>query len=219
MATYISTINRVLRRLRESEVASPTDSDYSQLIGDFVNEAKREVEDAWEWTALRQQIQVTTAASTNGYAITGAGQRFRFVDPLGRAYDETNNNWVRPGHYTKLKEQLQLSSNTGAPKWFYIEGTDTNDDPQVYFFNIPGGTYTINFDLVVPQDDLTDGTTRILVPEYPVFLGAYAKAIAERGEDNGTTNDRAEAKFTLALQDAVTIDTNLAQGEDVWTVT
>ena len=54
---YRTIINKVLRRLREDTVAADwigdlADSDaddYQKLIGDFVNEAKQIVEDAWSW--------------------------------------------------------------------------------------------------------------------------------------------------------------------------
>ena len=50
---YLSLVNSVLRRLRETEVSSVADNAYSKLIGDFVNDAKRQVEDAYnkggEW--------------------------------------------------------------------------------------------------------------------------------------------------------------------------
>ena len=37
--TYLEAINKVLRRLREDEVASPDTSSYSKLIGEFINDA------------------------------------------------------------------------------------------------------------------------------------------------------------------------------------
>ena len=48
--TYLDAINRVLRRLREDEVSSVTSTAYSKLIGDYVNDAVRLVEDAWDWS-------------------------------------------------------------------------------------------------------------------------------------------------------------------------
>ena len=41
MATFLDCINGVLRRIRETEAITPTDTAYVKLIGDFVNEAKR----------------------------------------------------------------------------------------------------------------------------------------------------------------------------------
>lgn len=218
MATYIQVINRVLRRLREDEVASPTSSAYSTLIGDMVNEAKREVEDAWNWHALRTSIDVTTAADTNGYPIVGAGKRFRFIDDERKAYHSNNIGWIRPGDPATLKRSLRTDTSTGLPMRYYIQGIDSNGDPLVYFYSEPDGVYTISFELVVPQVDLSDGATEISVPDDPIFRGAYAKAIAERGEDNGTTFDTALAAYERSLGDATAIDSVLSEFEDEWMV-
>ena len=80
MATSLELTNSVLKRLRESEVATYNESTISTLISDLVNEAKRKVEDAWDWNALRTTVTVTTAAGTSQYALTGAGKRWRLYD-------------------------------------------------------------------------------------------------------------------------------------------
>ena len=43
--TYLELINDVLIRLRETTVAANGETTYSTLIGKFVNDAKRQVED------------------------------------------------------------------------------------------------------------------------------------------------------------------------------
>lgn len=216
MATYTELINAVLRRLREDEISAPTDSTYATLIGDLVNETKREVEDSWKWNALRTQIQVTTAASTNGYSITGAGNRYKFIDAKRRAYDATNFGWIYPRHSAELKRNLLTDTSTGLPMNYYIEGVDASGDPKVYFYSLPDGAYTINFDLVVPQADLSTGADVLTIPEWPVILGTYAKAIAERGEDSGNTHGEAIDRYRLGLADAIASDAALAHDEDEW---
>jgi hypothetical protein len=62
--TYLQLVNSVLRRLREDEVSSVSQNSYSKLIGEFVNDAKRSVEDAYDWTALRTTLTVTTDDTT-----------------------------------------------------------------------------------------------------------------------------------------------------------
>ena len=51
-------INDVLVRLREPTVSTPTETAYSSLIGKFVNDAKRQIEDAFAWNALGQTLTV-----------------------------------------------------------------------------------------------------------------------------------------------------------------
>ena len=80
--TYLELINDVLVRLRETTVSTTTETSYSTLIGKFVNDAKRQIEDAFSWNALGQTITVTTAASTPAYSLTGAGQKFQVMDVI-----------------------------------------------------------------------------------------------------------------------------------------
>jgi len=95
--TALQLVNSVLRRLRESEVTDFTES-YSKLILDFINETKREVEDSWDWSALRQTISINTNTADRSYPIIGAGQRYRFLRQLGTenisAYNVTNKSWL-----------------------------------------------------------------------------------------------------------------------------
>ena len=43
--TYLSLMNNVLRRLREDEVAEVTQTTYSKMVGDYINDAKSLVQD------------------------------------------------------------------------------------------------------------------------------------------------------------------------------
>ena len=52
--TFLQAINAVLRRLREDPVASSNSTDYSKLIGDFVNQAMYDCEHAWDWNCLQE---------------------------------------------------------------------------------------------------------------------------------------------------------------------
>ena len=52
--TYLEAVNKVLRRLRENTVSSVDETIYSRLIGEFVNDANHMVEDAWDWSNLRE---------------------------------------------------------------------------------------------------------------------------------------------------------------------
>ena len=72
-STFLTLTNDVLSRLRESSVTAVSANDYSTLVGKFVNEAKREVEDAWNWNRLRTTITVNTVADSYNYTLTGGG--------------------------------------------------------------------------------------------------------------------------------------------------
>jgi len=87
MTTYLQAVNDVLVRLREEEVSTVTETSYSSLIGKFVNDAKRQIEDSYEWNILGTTVVVTTVAATSSYSLTGAGQKFRVQDVI----NDTNN--------------------------------------------------------------------------------------------------------------------------------
>ena len=61
--TYLNIVNNVLRRLREDTVDSVTETTYSTMVGDFVNDAKTLVEQAADWSALRETCLLYTSPS------------------------------------------------------------------------------------------------------------------------------------------------------------
>ena len=67
---YLAAINSVLVRLRERTVESINENDYSSLIGTLINDSIQEVEQAWDWSALRQTLTVNT---TNGVLVSKPG--------------------------------------------------------------------------------------------------------------------------------------------------
>lgn len=202
MPTYLQTVNQVLRKLRESEVAQVSANDYSSLIGELVNESKREVEDAWNWNVLRTTVQVNTVAGTSRYALTTAGNRFR---DLG-CYNSTNNAWLTKRPHNWMTEQLLSDTSQGQPDSYDFNDQDVSGDPYVDLWKIPDAVYVLNFNLIIPQDDLSSDATSIEVPHWPVVLSAYAKAIAERGEDSGRTHGEVFMSAQKALSDAIAYD-------------
>ncbi len=214
MSTYLETVNNVLRRLRETTVNSVNDTDYSSMIGIMVNDAKREVEDAAEWNSLSQTITVTTADGTYNYTLTGAGTRFRVIDIL----NDTKNYQLRSAPTTWMNKQFLLTSyQKSSPVYYNFNGVDTSGDTQVDVFPVPHEVETLRFNLIVPQDQLSSDTTRILVPSYLVEMLAYAKAIAERGEDGGNLSSEAYALYKSALANEVAIERNRYEDELNWT--
>ena len=67
--------------MREDEVSSIENSNdsYVKLIGEFVNDARRIVEDAWDWSALRSTITVTTEDNLFSYSMTGTNNSFKIL--------------------------------------------------------------------------------------------------------------------------------------------
>jgi hypothetical protein len=215
MATYLDTVNNVLRRLREPTVQSVEDTPYSSMIGVLVNDAKREVEDATEWNSLSSTVTVNTVDGTYNYILTGAGTRFRVIDVV----NDTSNTVLQNAPTTWMTQQFLFTADTdrGSPMYYNFNGVDNNGDTQVDLYQRPSGVFTIRFNLVVPQAELSTNTTRILVPAHLVALLAYSKAIAERGEDGGNLSSEAYALYKNALANEVAIERNRYSEEMNWT--
>lgn len=98
MATQKQIVNAVLRRLRESEVTTVSNNDYSKLIATFVNDAKEELEDMWFWTVNETEIDTTIQndSSTRDYDLTATTDRSFLVrdlnDLVPMAYDVTSGD-------------------------------------------------------------------------------------------------------------------------------
>jgi hypothetical protein len=212
--TYLEAVNNVLRRLREPVVTSVNDTPYASMLGVFVNDAKREVEDALEWNSLSSTVSITTVADTYNYTLTGAGTRFRVMDVL----NDTSNIVIRQAPSTWMNKQFLLGTTaTNTPIYYNFNGVNSSNDTQVDLFPIPNGAYTLRFNLIIPQAELTSDSTRILVPGHLVAMLAYAKAIAERGEDGGNLSSEAYALYKTALANEVAIERNRYEDEMNWT--
>ena len=201
--TYLELINDVLVRLRETTVSTNAETSYSTLIGKFVNDAKRQVEDAFGWNILGQTITVTTASSTASYSLTGAGQKFQVQDVINTTSNIslTNINFVDMN-----RKQNFLPLVNAIPTEFAFDGVDGSYDTKVTLFPIPNGVYTIKFSLVVPQATLSADSTVVKVPDVLVAQNAYARALVERGEDGGLTSSEAYALYRSMLSDYIALE-------------
>ena len=201
--TYLELINDVLVRLREPTVSTNQETIYSTLIGKFVNDAKRQIEDAFGWNILGQTITVTTASSTASYSLTGAGQKFQVQDVINTTSNIslTNINFVdmnRKQNFTPLVNAI--------PTEFAFDGVDGSYDTKVTLFPIPNGVYTIKFSLIVPQATLSADATVVKVPDTLVAQNAYARALVERGEDGGLSSSEAYALYRSMLSDYIALE-------------
>jgi len=211
--TYLNLVNNVLRRLREDTVTTVSENTYSAMVGDFVNDAKRIVEDSTDWSALRRTLLVTTTADIFNYVLTGTQNRGKILDVV----NDTSNHFMEYQTAHWYNNQF-LNSNpiSGSPKNYSFNGVNSSGDTQVDLYPIPDAAYTLNFNMVIPQGDLTEDTDTLLVPHMPVVHMAVALAARERGETGGTN---AAEYFNIAskyLSDAIALDTAKHPEEMVW---
>jgi len=201
--TYLELVNDVLVRLRESTVTTIGETTYSSLIGKFVNDAKRQIEDSYNWNVLGQTITVTTTAATSSYSLTGAGQKFRINDAINTTSVITLDNISVADMNRKLNFGTPSQS---IPSEFCFSGVDGNGDTKIDLFPVPNGVYTLKFDLTIPQANLSADGTSVKVLDYLVAQSAYARALIERGEDGGTNSSEAYALFRGMLSDAIALE-------------
>ena len=201
--TYLELVNDVLIRLRETTVATVTETSYSTLIGKFVNDAKRQIEDAFSWNVLGQTITVTTSASTSSYALTGAGQKFQVMDVI----NTTSNVGLTNISFVDMNRKLNFTPLVNSiPTEFAFDGVNASYDTKVNLFPIPDGVYTIKFALTVPQATLASDATVVLVPDVLVVQNAYSRALIERGEDGGLTSSEAYILYKAMLSDYIALE-------------
>lgn len=211
--TYLQLVNSVLRRLREPEATSVNDSDYVRLIATYVNDSKRQVEDAYNWNALTETLSAATVPDLFSYVLVGSGQRFRLID----AINDTANlvMYSRSTHWMNSMFLIQ-PPQYGPPNAYNFNGTDENGDTIVDVFPIPETTYNLRFNVILPQPELTANANVLYVPHEPVIYGAYARAIAERGEDAGITGNEAYALYLQSLADAIALESGRYEEEQEW---
>lgn len=211
---YLNLVNAVLKRLREDEVTSVTDNNYAKLIGSYVNDAKQEVENAYSWNALTSTIVATTQPNIINYVLTGSGHRFEVLD-VWNNYDKSFMDNTPISSMT----QWLLTDNPqkGSPAYYAFNGQSSNGDVQVDLYPIPDAAYNIYFNVVAPQADLVANTDELLVPSQPVIMGAYARALAERGEDAGIGSGDAYNMYLKVLADTIALESQRYIEESTWT--
>jgi len=212
--TYLQLVNAVLRKLREEEVTTVDESDYSKLIGDFVNDAKRLVEDTWDWTGLRHTYTITTTVDDPVYSLSGFTTRSKIL----YVHNETRNINIPQESLQRIR-QLNLESNNavGPVVYFAVDGLDGNGDAQIRLYRTPAAVETFSIYTVKRTGDLTTDSESTLVPDSPIIQWAYSYALRERGETGGQSAAEQALFAQNELNNAVSFDAGLSPDETVWT--
>ena len=210
--TYLELINDVLVRLREKEVTSVTADSYTKLIGKYVNDIKTQVENAYNWNSLTATVSVPTTADVYNYVLTDAGTNFKVMDVI----NDTDNFDMKYLDSRRMNDYfLEEPIQHGSPQYYNFNGTQ-DGDILVDIYPVPEKVYQIRFNFFLPQPKLTAASDVILVPGDVVALGAYAKAIVERGEDAGMQSSEAWQLYRSALSDAIAIESSQFPNELNW---
>lgn len=201
--TYLQLVNKVLTRLREENVSTVNQTTYSALVGELVNDAKRFVEDSWDWSALRTTLTVTTTADIFNYSLTGSGNRAKMLDVI----NDTSNFFLqyKDAHWFN-KAFLVDEPASGSPYYYTFNGVDANGDTAVDLSPIPDGVYTLRFNSVLRTAELENDTDEVTIPTLPIIHFAVAFAARERGETGGQSSGELLVMAQQMLSDAIALD-------------
>jgi len=215
LPTYLQIVNEVLVRLREPTVQTVSENTLSNLIGQWVNEVKRQVNDSYDWDALNTSISINTVAGQyEGYTLTGSGLRFRINDVINTTRYYPLQGIAKPD----LDRYIHMIANPvrNPPTAYNLGGVDSNGDTQISLWPIPDGVYNIRFNIIKPQEALVNNADVLLVPPEPVILGALARAQAERGEDGGVQAGETYQLMRQSLADAIALESGRYLEEQEW---
>jgi len=215
LPTYLELVNDVLVRLREPEVSTVQENTLSKLIGKLVNDAKRQVEDAYSWNSLTDTLMIETLADTYGYVLNGAGTRFKVID----AQDISNKYPLRSISTIAMSNYLLTNNKEGKPMYYNFNGVHTTGDTKVDFYPVPEAGLTLYFNLYIPQAEFVNDSDILYSPKEPIVLGAFARALVERGEDGGLNSSEAYGLYKASLADAIAIESSRYSEEDAWEAT
>ena len=210
---YLAAINSVLVRLRERQVESINENEYSSLIATLINDSIQEVEQAWDWSALRQSLTVTTTNGIFNYELNGSQNSIKVLGVVNATTQSDVNyqtaNWFNDRYLTPTPA-------TGSPSYYSFNGVGTDGDTLIDLYPKPDGVYTVRFNVVQRSEDLVAESDRILCPHRPIVLLAYAKAVEERGEDNGQTGNTAYIQASNSISNAIALDASKHPEETIW---
>ncbi len=235
MATQLSVVNRVLRRLRESQVTSVAQTEYATLIAEFINEAMMIIQEAHDWSALEHEVTFDIVAGQHTYDLSanvtdgGDAADTNTRLPNQKSYLLWNQTgwpqaWYGIDGDSSEKQQFTLVAEAIMEKLYAEEPDMQNRYPQYLslrintagtgwqarMFNIPNADGEVTMKWWIPQEEFeldgTDNNTAIIIRPDLVFTYALRAALNERGEEMGEPGNMADQRFMSYLNAAIETD-------------
>lgn len=231
--TYLQVVQNVLLNLRESPITDLS-ATYSQLVGEFVNQAKEKVEAAWRWKGLSTSLGFSTVLNQTSYTLSASASPVVTstnglfpVDERGEILeDEEGNQQVfdattaSSGGLIRLKRtsrERELALNiylaNQAPvqpngfSYSYENGT-----PFFYLVGAPIGGRIMLLRMKVPQPQFSTGAETFLTPWRPIVSFATFLAMEERGEELSEKSSLYLDRHNQELERAIEMDMAGEQG-------
>lgn len=192
---------------------------YSTLVGSFVNDAKKQVEDAWQWADLRQMITVSVTTGNAGPYPLASYLNERAVlwmqPPTGQPLVRCTTAGFEGQDMTQVNETYQFAAKqtfgNNFPSLYYLTSDNNSATAgqsrlQLNFVTPPNSTYTFQMVFKNSQNELTNDTDVFYVPSEPCKELAYLFCLYERGEELGEQLTFTEDKASKYLADAIQLD-------------
>jgi len=205
--SVLKVVNQVLSRLRESTVTGMTETAYAGFVLGLLNDARREVEQAYNWTALNDVVPVSTVAAQNYVYVAGGGFTTNERTRITEVYNSTTDCYLSKRGLAHVR-QMENDDNSQAEPYIYtIDGLSSNQNVKLRLWQIPDQAYSLQIACYNPQDDFTTSdnasTDIIRVPWLPVYHRTLSLAIRERGDDGGFQYEEVYQEFITSLNDAI----------------
>lgn len=226
--TYLQLVNLVLQSLRETPVGTVSYNSYSSLVGRWVNDAKRQVEDAWPWQGLNAFTTFSLVPGQVGYSVNAITATTLYNSGFGATITERTKvrqdveNPSRPMAFDVTAGQPMqliqypydwiLRARTvqptplvqATPIFFGIDHTSNNTHVELLETPLVARDWIIHWTL--PQEDLFNDTDAMYVPWYPVVAIATDIALGERGEEIGEPGNTSAQRANLHIDNAIALD-------------
>ena len=223
--TVLEIINKVMRRLREPQITTISDSEYSLLIADFVVDIHKELLD-YDWSSMEHTITVPVDANQRILDLSRleadggdilAGGRLPTIDsvPLwAMSFEGSGDTQGMPlfvelprsseaGYYSDTAQRVNTLGSIS------FQANPDRDGLQAILNPIPSVTQYVRVRLWTPELEIvpvTDTARTPLVPWKPIYLGALWLALNERGEEMGEPGGAAESRYHTAVAQAKEAD-------------
>lgn len=211
--TYLNLVNNILRRMREDEVSTVTANAYSKMVGDFVNDAKQQIEEAWDWSGLRAAYTVSLTTGVNEAALADSLYNVKVY----YAYNNTSNHMLEYRPVEWFDEKYDLNEVvSGPPRYYTFVGLDANDDTKIKVYPSPDATYSLEFKVSRKKDPMVNDNDKLYIPYFPVMQLALGLLVRERGETGGQSTAEFLIMADRALSDAIALDAQKHPENLIW---
>ena len=212
--TYLDLVNEVLARMRLDPLTTTAgvDDEAAKVIIKNVNDAKRKVEQAWRWTALREEWEIPLVAGTSRYALTDTYDQAIIDDvSLSDGFPLNTTNLK----YLNRKKRMSPNVNSRPLDWAVV-GMTASREIELEVWPTPTSNQTMYVSGWSNQPPLSGDSDLLKVPALPVIYEALAMSARERGEVGGQTALEIFGMAKRYLEDAVALDASLSPMDTDW---